>query len=140
MAKQKTTAQLKKVLWKLCGELNRKINPPICYTCGTTGLSGSNWHPGHGKPKGALPLRFKFDMRNIRSQCINCNINNGGCTDIFIAKLEQEKEGLAFLQESCVKIDGYWEIKHDTTMGGVEAWGFVTRKITEYENLLVRGE
>lgn len=136
--KKKTTAQLKKVLWKLCGELNRKLNPPICYTCGATQLSGSNWHPGHGKPKGALPLLFQYDMRNIRSQCMHCNCNLGGCSDIFIAKLEKEKEGKQFLKEACVKIDGHWEIKHVTSMGGVEAWVFVTKKIEEYRDILKR--
>ena len=53
------------------------------------------------KPLGALPLLFKYDIRNIRRQCMVCNIHRGGCQDIFIAKLEQEPEGLAFLQEAC---------------------------------------
>lgn len=139
MAKQKTTSQLHKKIWVLCGKLNRIMNPPTCYTCGAGGLSGSNWHPGHGKPKGALPLRFKYDMRNIKSQCMRCNCHLGGCSDIFIAKLEKEKEGKAFLKEACVKIEGHWEIKHTTTMGGVEAWGFLTNLISEYEQILNRG-
>jgi len=136
LAKKKTTAQLKKDLWVLCGKLNRKFNPPVCYTCGATGLSGSNWHPGHGKPKGELNMRYKFDMRNIRSQCINCNINYGGKSDIFITKLEKEKEGLEFLEETCYKENGYWKLKSLPLMGGVEAWGFVTNKIAEYKELL----
>lgn len=67
---------------------------------------------------------------------MKCNCNLGGCSDIFIAKLEREKEGLEFLQEACVKIDGRWEIKHEPPMGSLQAWEFVNKKIEEYTLLL----
>ena len=135
--KKKTLAKLKKYLWdNLCKPIIRKKYPNICYTCGRTGLQGSNWHTGHGKPKGALQLRFQYDLRNLRPQCLHCNKNLGGCSDIFIAKLEKEKEGLKFLKEACVKINGRWEIKSVPTMGGIEAYLFVEDLIAKYTKLL----
>lgn len=134
--KKKTLAKLKKILWILCKNIIRKIYPPTCYTCGKTGLSGSNLQTGHCKPKGALPLKFQYDIRNLRPQCLKCNIHLGGCTDIFIAKLEKEKEGKQFLKEACVKIDGRWEIKREAPMGSIDAWIFVTNLIEEYTEIL----
>ncbi len=135
--KKKTLAQLKKHLWdNLCKPIIRKIYPNVCYTCGNTGLVGRNWQTGHGKPKGALSLKYQYDLRNLKPQCLHCNKNLGGCSDIFIAKLEQEQDGLIFLSEACVKIDGRWEIKRITPMGSIEAWMFVNEKIEEYTQLL----
>lgn len=133
--KKLTQSQLNKRVWKEVGRINRIINPPVCYTCGATGLSGINWHPGHGKPKGLLKLRFKYDLRNIKSQCIKCNLNGGGMTDIFISKLEKEKEGLEFLNEACVKINNHWEIKEVPSMGSIEAWNFLSNLLEEYKKI-----
>ena len=134
--KKKTLAKLKKILWILCKKIIRKIYPPTCYTCGKTGLSGSNLQTGHGKPKGALPLKFQYDLRNLRPQCMTCNLHLGGCTDIFMAKLEKEKEGKQFLKESCVKIGGRWEIRREAPMGSIDAWIFVNNLIEEYTERL----
>lgn len=124
-------------IWELCKAIIRKKYPNVCYTCGAHGLEGSNWHTGHGKPKGALQLRFKYDLRNLKPQCMRDNKNFGGLQDIFIAKLEREEEGLAFLNEACVKIDGRWEIRRDIpTMGGTDALIFLNEKIREYEDIL----
>lgn len=134
--KKKTLAQLKKVLWELCKKIIRKTYPNVCYTCGSPNLQGSNWQTGHGKPNGALQLKYKYDLRNLRPQCLTCNIHLGGCTDLFIAKLEKEKDGRAFLKEACVKIDGRWEIKRIEPMGSIDAWIFVTNLIEEYKKKL----
>ena len=124
-------------IWELCKAIIRKKYPNVCYTCGAHGLEGSNWHTGHGKPKGALQLRFKYDLRNLKPQCMRDNKNLGGLQDIFIAKLEREEEGLEFLKEACVKIDGRWEIRRDIpTMGGTDALIFLNEKIAEYTQIL----
>lgn len=123
-------------IWELCKAIIRKKYPNNCYTCSAQGLEGMNWHTGHGKPKGALPLRFKYDLRNLKPQCMHDNYNLGGCSDIFIAKLEREEEGLAFLMEACVKIDGVWTIRKDQTMGGTDGLIFLKEKIKEYQALL----
>lgn len=127
---------LEKKLWELCKQIIRKRHGNICYTTGQTGLTGGNWQTGHGKPKGALSLKYQYDLRNLRPQSYHANINLGGMTDIFIAKLEREKEGLEFLQEACVKIDGKWEIKRVPLMGSTEAKLFLMQKIEEYKALL----
>lgn len=127
--------KLEDKLWELCKQIIRTKYPNICYTCNARDLVGANWQTGHGKPKGALPLKFKYDLRNLRPQCYNCNINYGGYSDIFIAKLEREKEGKEFLKDSCVKVDGKWEIKHTETMGGMQAETFIKNLIEEYKKL-----
>ena len=123
-------------VWELCKKIVRKVHGNICYTCGATGLEGSNWQTGHGKPKGALPVRYKYDLRNLRPQCMRDNIHYGGMSDIFIAKLEQEPEGLEFLQEVCEKTDGTWRIKQGNTMGGKDATIFIQNLIEQYKKLL----
>lgn len=123
-------------IWELCKKIIRKKYPNNCYTCSSQGLEGMNWQTGHGKPKGALPLRFKYDLRNLKPQCMHDNYNLGGCSDIFIAKLEREEEGLAFLTEACVKVDGVWTIRKDQTMGGTDGLIFLKEKIKEYQHIL----
>lgn len=138
--KKKTLTKLKEELWELCKRIIRAKYPNVCYTCGKEGLVGSDWQTGHGKPNGALQLWFKFDLRNLRPQCIHCNKNLGGCTDIFIAKLEREKEGLRFLDDACIKTDGRWEIKRFPPMGATESYSFVLNLIEEYKKILASYE
>lgn len=109
--KKKTITQLHKLVWN---EIKRiyKNKGNICYTCGRI-CEGSNRHVGHGKPKASLPIKYKYDFRNLKIQCYNCNINLGGATDIFISKLEKEKEGLKFLNEACKNVDGVWYIQRE---------------------------
>lgn len=134
--RRKTLAKLKKELWELCKLIIRRNYPNICYTCGKTGLQGHDWQTGHSKPKSALPLRFAYDIRGLRPQCYKCNINYGGCADIFITKLEKEKNGMGFLNDSCTKTEHGWIIKNTGLMGGVEAYTFVLGKIEEYKKIL----
>lgn len=134
--KKLTNAKLSKLIWEEVKRINRLKNPPICYTCGKQNLSGSDWQSGHGKPKSVLPLKAKNDLRNIKSQCLHCNVNCGGMSDIFIAKLEKEKDGLEFLKEFCVKIDGYWEIKKIDLMGSIDSWIFLTNLLNEYKGII----
>jgi hypothetical protein len=124
VAKQPSQKLLNKKLWEECKRLTRERWGNRCFTCGKYPLSGSNWHTGHCKPKGALPLRFKYDVRGLRPQCYNCNINLFGATDIFVAKLEQHDEGLQFLNESCYfdPEANAWRIRQDVPMiGGKDA-------------------
>lgn len=135
--KVKTTRKkLEDKIWELCKQIIRKRHGDTCYTCGARSLEGSNWQTGHGKPKGALPLRYKYDLRNLRPQCMKDNLHYGGLSDIFIAKLEQEPEGLAFLEEACEKTDGTWRIKQGNTMGGKDATIFLEKLYDEYKALI----
>lgn len=126
---------LKQKLWNECKRLTRERYGNTCYTCGKLNLEGKNWQTGHGKTKGALPLRFQYDVRNLRPQCGTCNVLFNGMTDIFLAKMEQEDEGLAFLMDACYfdEDHGCWRIRQDIpTMGGIEATHFIENLIKQY--------
>jgi len=70
--KRPSVRTLKNKLWDEVKRITRKRWQHTCYTCGAQNLEGSNLHSGHGKPMGALPLRFKYDIRNIKPQCMVC--------------------------------------------------------------------
>lgn len=128
---------LKDKLWNEVKRITRTRWGNTCYTCNAQNLEGSNLQSGHGKPMGALPLRFKYDIRNIRPQCMVCNIHRGGMQDIFIAKLEQEDEGLQFLNEACyLDVDSNaWRIRQDTPqLGGKDATVFIENLLEQYKN------
>ena len=61
----------------------------------------------------------------------------GGCQDIFIAKLEQEEEGLQFLNEACYldEESNAWRIKGGDTMGGKDATIFIQNLLAEYKTI-----
>ena len=135
--KKKTTRQkLEKMLWEECKRIIRLRYPNTCYTSGATNLTGANWHTGHGKSKGELPIRYKYDLRNLRPQSYHANINLGGMSDVFIAKLQQEEEGLQFLEESCRFIDGYWQIRKESDLGGKDATLLLENLLAEYKLLI----
>lgn len=135
--------KLEEKLWEECKRITRKRfqNPDGSWTCYTTGATLTNprdVHTGHGKPKGALPLRFKYDIRNLRPQSYHANINLGGMTDIFLAKLEQEPEGLMFLNEACYfdEKDYCWKIRQDIpSQGGIEATNFIENLLKQYKTM-----
>lgn len=60
-----------------------------CYTCGRANLSGSNWHTGHLLAKASLGAFLKYDLRLLRPQCYNCNINLGGMGAVFIENMRK---------------------------------------------------
>lgn len=112
--KKRSISQLHKAVWnKIREEYREKGN--ICFTCGKE-CYGMGRHIGHGLNKASLPLKYKYDKRNLRVQCWNCNLNLGGNQHIFIAKLEKEKEGLEFLKEACNNVDGVWYIKKENDL------------------------
>jgi len=136
--KKPSMRQLKDKLWAECKRIIREKYPNACYTCGVQGLEGSNWQTGHGKPKGALTLQFQYDIRNLRPQCMRCNVHLGGMQDIFMAKLEQEEDGLAFLEEACRYDEEAkaWIIRRDIpTMGGKDATIFIQNLLEEYRKI-----
>lgn len=138
MKKKPSVRLLKDKLWRECKRLTRERYGNTCYTCGKQGLVGKDHQTGHGKPMGALPLRYKYDVRNLRPQCMVCNIHRGGMTDIFIAKLEMENEGLDFLEEACYfnDLDGTWRIRQDVPMiAGKDATLFIEKLYKQYKSL-----
>ncbi len=133
--KKSDRKKLEDKVWNECKRIIREAYPNQCFTCEASNLEGSNHQTGHGKPKGALSLKYKYDLRNLRPQCMRCNLHMGGMSDIFITKLEQDEEGLEFLKESCTQTDSGWIIKHGDTMGGKDAALFLENLLLEYKQL-----
>lgn len=82
-------SKVQRKLWEECKRIIRKKYGNVCYTCGRTGLEGSNWHTGHLIAKASLGAFLKYDLRLLRPQCYNCNINCGGMGAYFIEKMRQ---------------------------------------------------
>lgn len=79
--------KLQRRLWKYCKILTRLLHGNECYACGRKGLEGGNWHTSHLIPKGACGASLKYDLRNLRPCCYNCNINLGGNGAEFMRKM-----------------------------------------------------
>ena len=84
--KKKTTAQLKKILWRYFSLFIRRRDKGICFTCGRR-CEGKGYHAGHFIPKSICGVVLYFDERNVHGQCYNCNINLGGNHYIYGKKL-----------------------------------------------------
>ena len=88
-------------LWQLCRELadtlyNAPGGSPRCFTCDRC-ISGSNKQLGHFIAKAACGAYLKYDMRNLRWQCYNCNIHLGGNGAEFYRRLV-EQEGQEYMK------------------------------------------
>lgn len=71
-------AKLKKALWDECRRITRTRHGNTCYTCGRTGLEGSNWQTGHYISSSICSVYLRYHLDNLRPQCYNCNINKSG--------------------------------------------------------------
>lgn len=83
-------SKIQKLLWEQCKRIIRTRYPNTCYTCGRTGLEGSNWHTGHLWAKASLGANLKYDLRVLRPQCYFCNVNCGGRGAEYYAKMMRE--------------------------------------------------
>jgi hypothetical protein len=83
-------SKLQRQIWELCKQITRKKYGNTCYTCGRSGLTGSNWHTSHLWPKAALGAYLKYDLRVLRPACYHCNINLGGNGAVYYAKMLRE--------------------------------------------------
>ena len=90
-------------LWKLTRKRVFDLYGTNCYTCNQTLLVGANLQCGHAYPKGALGASLRYDVRVLRPQCFNDNINLGGMSVVFWKNLEKEmgKEEADALYEEC---------------------------------------
>lgn len=81
---------IQRKLWEECKRIIRARHGNVCYTCDRANLSGSNQHTGHMWPKAALGAWLKYDLRVLRIQCYNCNINLGGNGAEFYVRMLKE--------------------------------------------------
>lgn len=112
-------------LWELCKQIIRAKYPHNCYTCGATGLLGSNLHTGHLWAKASLSTHLKYDLRVLRPQCFSCNVHKGGMGADYIdnmRRIEGDKyvDQLQEERKLLIKADDQW----------------YENKIREYEKIL----
>jgi hypothetical protein len=106
-------AKLKLKLWELCKKIIRGKYGNTCYTCGKENLESSSWQTGHFIPSAAGGASLRYDLRNLRPQCYNCNINLGGNGSNFYRKLV-EMEGQEYVdtlfrdKQKIIKADIIW--------------------------------
>lgn len=84
-------AKLKQALWAECRRITRERYGNTCYTCGRTGLEGSNWQTGHFISSSICSVALRYDLDNLRPQCYSCNINKSGNWIAFEEHLIQDK-------------------------------------------------
>ncbi len=115
--KSKTkVSTLRNSLWDLCKLIIRKRYGNSCYTCHARDLTGSNWHTGHFVPSAVGGAYLRYELRNLRPQCYNCNINLGGNGAEFYRRMV-EREGQEYVdriysdKQAVVKADAlYYEL------------------------------
>lgn len=123
--KKKSISKLKKELWQLCREMSDKMYPNArCYTCGAR-ISGSNKQLGHFIPSSVCGCYLRYNLRNLRWQCMRCNQFAGGNGAEFYKRMVKEvgQKAVDDIFKDKQKI-----IKCDEA--------FIEKKIREYKELL----
>jgi len=90
--KKLTSKELQNKIWIECRRVanlryKNKKGGFDCYTCGANGLFGVNKQLGHMIPKSYCKPFMKYDMRNLRFQCMRCNVHMGGMGALFIERM-----------------------------------------------------
>lgn len=95
--KQKLLRSLKKALWKLISYYIRfsqaNFNGMVkCYTCNKL-IKAKEANAGH-----FFHNKLDFDLRNLRPQCVGCNLFKHGNLGIYAKKLIKEN-GIEWLEQ-----------------------------------------
>ena len=93
--KKLSIGKLQDKLWQECRRIIRDIYKRAdgtynCYTCSQTNLQSSNLQTGHFIQKSVCGAYLKYDLRNLRIQCMRCNCNLSGNGAIFYRNLVQD--------------------------------------------------
>lgn len=132
MSKKKSPQKIiEDKLWAECrrivferDNIDGQIN---CYTCSALNIEGVNKQLGHCYPKGACGATMKYDLRNLKYQCYNCNMNLGGMGAVFKANLERD---LGKKKAKQIEKD-YWRSKAVS----VKASDYYAKLLKEYETI-----
>jgi hypothetical protein len=87
---------IRKKLWVECKRIIRAKYGNTCYTCGKSGLVGSQWHTGHFIPSSVGGAVLRYQLMNLRPQCYRCNIDLSGNGAVFY-RLMVQREGQAYV-------------------------------------------
>lgn len=63
---------VRRTLWVLFSRYVKERDGNVCFTCGASGLEGSNWHAGHLISGAKASTRYH--PANVHSQCGKCNV------------------------------------------------------------------
>jgi len=106
--KKLSITKIQDLLWEECKRLTRDIyslktseNDPDaweCYTCGKSINSKKDAHTGHFIPRSTCGAFLKYDLRNLRVQCMACNVWGGGMGAIYYRNMVT-REGQEFVDE-----------------------------------------
>lgn len=93
--KKLTVGKLSKLLWIECRRIAdflfvSKDGKYYCFTCGCH-IEGGNKQLGHFIPSSVCGAFLRFDVyRNLRWQCMRCNVHAGGNGAIYYENLVKE--------------------------------------------------
>lgn len=117
--------KLKEKLWQLCREIQIGKYGRRCFSCGKD-TEGKNCHLGHFITSAGCSVEVRYDLKNLRPQCYNCNINlNGNWVEYEAALL---KEGLVDIEEL--------KRRNKETKGAIYPQEWFECKIREYQQVL----
>ena len=126
--KKKTVSQLGKKVWEHCKRLVRaKYVKPNgtwnCYTCDRLIDEPAKAQTGHFIPSSICGYFLRYDLRNLRIQCYNCNINAGGNGAEYYKRM--------VIEEGQEYVDQLFLDKQKT----VKAYDHLVELLVKYENL-----
>ena len=113
---------LRKKLWALTSKIVR-LNSDHCYTCGKY-LEFKDRQAGHFFTKGGHP-NLRYDFRNLRVQCVACNLFKSGNLAEYSMRLERDLGSVAFQK---LGEEAHKAVRHDR--------GFLESAIQQYEIIL----
>jgi len=132
--KKLTISKLQKKLWENCKRLIRAryaLKSPQnalqaweCYTCGKVITDKENAHTGHFIPKSVCGAFLKYDLRNLRVQCMACNVWRGGMGAEYYRKMV-EREGQEYVDQLFLD-----------KQKSVKAYDRYAEQLAEYEKLV----
>lgn len=118
-------AKAKDKLWKLCREIIILRHGTTCYTCGASGLHGSNLHIGHFISSSICSTELRYALDNLRPQDYRCNIHLSGNW------LAYERH----LKADCIDVEAL-KCRNEETKGLKYDELWYLNKIQEYEQIL----
>lgn len=122
-------SKLKSKLWEECKRIVRaryKQNDYwFCFTCQRLIDEPAKAQTGHFLPSSTCGAFLRYDLRNLRIQCYNCNINQGGAGADYYRNLVTEN-GQDY-------VDQLFKDKHVSIKADV--WWY-EEKIREYKGIL----